>query len=218
MSDARPNRAGRARPVLLVALALACAGSVPGAAPAQSAARGFSAEAAFAPGTLAGSDFENVGIGPGGELGLRYRFTERLSLGLVGRGSWHEAVGLDGSLRLLGVSLHPEYALAADGDGLRPFVGARLGGSRWHVRRTADTVSADVRADGLQLGASAGVAYPVADGTSLELSAFADYLRFGDAELDARLGDRELPVRTPEGSGTTGVLLGLRTLVRVALP
>lgn len=218
MSDAIPKRSARVCPMLLTAIALAAAWSAPARAPAQSDGGSVSAEAAFAPSTLAGDDFQNVGLGPGGEVGVRYRFTDRLSLGLVGRGSWHETVGLDGSLRLLGVSLRPRYALATDGDGLRPFVGGRLGVSRWHGRRAADTVSADVRADGLQLGAAAGVAYPVAGGTSLELSAFADYLTFGDAELDARLGDRELPVRTPEGSGTTGVLLGLRTLVRVGLP
>ncbi|MFB6239980.1 MAG: hypothetical protein ABEJ46_00135, partial [Gemmatimonadota bacterium] len=87
----------------------------PGASAQGTASGEIQPEVAASGGTLAGSDFGNVGLGGGGELGLRYGLTSRLSLGLVGQASWHRADGLDGPLRLLGAAVEPRWALTGSG-------------------------------------------------------------------------------------------------------
>lgn len=199
------------------ALLVAAWAAPPGAA-AQPAAGDLAGEAAALGATLGGSDFDNVGLGYGGEVGLRYGLTRRLSLGLTGHGSWHEARGLDGSLRMIGAFLEPRYAFDERFGGLRPFVGLRLGVARWSARRAVDSLAADVRADGFQAGGSAGVVYGLTGSASLEVSAVASFLSFGDARVDASLGGSDYAPFTPGGSSTSGALLGLRTLMRLRVP
>lgn len=174
-------------------------------------------ELAASGGTLSGSDFGNVGVGGGGELALRYGLTPRLSLGLVGQGSWYGADGLDGPLRLLGAALEPRWTLSGGGPRWTPFVAARLGVARWSVTESADTLTADVSAGGLQAGGSVGVAYALSESADLEVAALASYLSFGDARVDARLGEAESSF-TRANSGTAGSLLGLRASLRLRLP
>lgn len=192
--------------------------SAPYAAAAQSAGGRLGGEAALTTATVAGSDFSNVGIGVGGELGVRYAATRHLSVGVAGQASWHDADGLPGSLRLLGAVVEPRYRVAPRRSGPSPFVGARLGLAGWSVTESGERVRADVSAGGLQAGAVAGFAYPVSARSRLELAAVASLLSFGDAEVEATLSDggREPFVR--EGSETSGSFLGLRALLRVGLP
>lgn len=224
--EADPVSETSARP-LARAVAVACGATLLAAgllttpfpaAAQETGSGGLQPELAVSAGTLAGSDFGNVGLGGGGELGLRYGVTSRLSLGLLGQASWHGADGLDGPLRLLGAALEPRYAFT-DAGGARwtPFVEARLGVSRWNVTESADTLSADVSADGLQAGGSVGVAWALSESADLEVAATASYLSFGDARVDARLGQEESSF-TRANSGTTGSLLGVRTGLRIRLP
>lgn len=212
-----PGAARRFVP-LLAATLVAAGWAAPRTAVAQPGPGEIGGEVAAVGGTVAGSDFRNVGVGFGGQAGLRYGLTTRLSLGLVGHGSWHEAKGLDGSLRLLGAFLEPRYVLGGTGSGIRPFVGLRLGAARWGARQSADTLTADVSAYGLQAGGTAGVSHALGDAASLEVAAVASFLSFGNAEVDAALGERELPSFMRGGSGTRGSLLGVRTLLRVRVP
>lgn len=212
-----PSPARRLAPLaggalLLVALA------APSGVSAQPVAGEIVGEAAAVGATLGGSDFENVGLGYGGEIGLRYGITSRISLGLAGHVGWHETAGLDGSLRLPGVSLEPRYAFGSPGARLRPFVGLRLGVARWSVSRSSDSLSADVRADGLQAGTTAGVSYALSGTVSLEAAASASVLSFGDARVDAELGGSDYSPFVPGGTSTRGTLLGLRTLLRLRVP
>lgn len=214
---ASPSPARRLAP--LVAGTLLLAGwAAPGGAAAQPGPGEFGGEAAALGATVGGSDFDNVGVGYGAEAGLRYGVTPRLSLGLTAHGSWHRADGLDGTLRLLGALLEPRYALGGREDGWRPFVGLRVGGARWRGTRTADTLTADVTADGLQGGGTAGVSHSLGGAASLEVAAVASFLFFGDAEVDAALGSADFPPFVSRGSGTRGSLLGLRTLLRLRVP
>lgn len=212
-----PTPARPLSPLLAGALLLAAWAAPPGAA-AQPAAGELGGEAAALGATLGGSDFANVGLGYGGELGLRYGLTRRISLGLTGHGSWHEASGLDGSLRMIGAFLEPRYTFDDRFGRLRPFVGLRVGVARWSARRSADSLSADVRADGLQAGGSAGVAYALSGSASLEMAAVASLLSFGDARVDAALGGSDFTPFTPGGSSSSGALLGLRALLRLRVP
>lgn len=218
MSGTAEKSSVRPAATLVVGVLLVGGSVVPGSAAAQSRPGPLSADAGLTTSTLGGSDFQNVGVGLGAGLGVQYRLTTRLSLGIAGQASWHETANLDGSLRLLGASLRPRYRLGGPGSGLRPFLGARLGVARWRASRSADTVSATVRADGLQAGAAAGVSYPLTETASVELAAIASYLGFGDARVDASLGGTELSPFTSEDSGTTGLLVGLRSLLRVRFP
>lgn len=211
---------------LVSPLAAACAAAfVAGGllAPDPAAAQGIGdgelrPEIALSGGTLAGSDFDNVGVGGGGELALRYGLTRRLSLGLLGQAGWHGADGLDGPLRLLGAAVEPRYRLAgAGGARWTPFVAARLGVARWSVTESADTLTADVSADGIQAGGAVGVTYALSGSADLEVAALASYLSFGDARVDARLGEAESRF-TRANSETTGSLLGLRASLRLRLP
>lgn len=207
-------------PVAACTAALLVAGLL---APAPAAGQGASSgelrpELSVSGATLAGSDFTTVGLGGGGELGLRYGVTPRLSVGLLGQASWHGASDLDGPLRLLGAALEPRYALSGPvGPGWIPFVSARLGVARWSVTESADTLTADVRADGLQAGGSVGVAWPLSESADLEVAAQMSYLSFGDARVNARLGPNESSF-TRANSATTGSLIGLRTSLRIRLP
>lgn len=208
-----------ARAVAAACVAALVAGGLlaPPPAAAQGTASGeLQPELAISGGTLAGSDFGNVGPGGGGDLALRYGLTPRLSLGLVGQASWHGADGLDGPLRLLGAALEPRWALGG-GPGWTPFVSARLGVARWSVTESADTLTADVSAGGLQAGGGVGVAYALSGSAHVEVAALASYLSFGDARVDARLGEAESSF-TRANSGTAGSLLGLRASLRIRLP
>lgn len=220
--SARPSTAPRRAPAAAAAAAalllLAAALAAPAGAPAQVAPGDVSAEAALSGATLAGADFDNVGPGPGGEVAVRYGFTPRLSLGLAGHAGWHGASGLDRPLRLLGLVLEPRYLLGEPDADLRPFVGLRLGAARWSAARSTDTLAADVRADGLQAGGAAGASYSLSGAASLEVAAVATALAFGDAEVDASLGDREIGRFTREDSETRGSLVGLRVLLRLRVP
>lgn len=217
---------GTTRGVLARVLAPALAAAllaVGGLAPPPAAAQGIPAgelrpEVAASAGTLGGSDFGNVGFGPGGELGLRYGVTSRLSVGLLGQASWHGADGLDGPLRLLGGAVEPRYLLTgAGGPRWAPFVAARLGVARWSATEAADSLTADVRADGIQAGGSLGVAYALSESAALEVAAVASWLSFGDARVDARLGESESRF-TRVNSETAGSLLGLRANLRLRWP
>ena len=219
MSGTDGTRTETCPPAAVAAVALLVgAWLAPADAPAQPAPGEIGGEVAALGATLGGSDFGNVGVGYGGEIGLRYGITPRISLGLSGHGSWHEAAGLDESLRLLGVFLEPRYAFGWPDDGIRPYVGLRVGVARWSASRSADSLSADVRADGLQAGGTAGVAYSLSGSVSLEAAAAASLLSFGDARVDAALGGSDYDPFVPGGSSTSGALLGLRTLVRVRVP
>lgn len=202
----------------LVAAAIVVPAAGADRAPAQPAPGEVSVEAAFAGATLTGADFENIGVGPGGEVAVRYGFTPRLSLGLAGHAGWHRANGLDRPLRLLGVALEPRYLVGGRGPGLRPFVGLRLGAARWSASRSADTLAADVRADGLQAGGTAGVSYSLPGAASLEVAAVVAALAFHDAEVDPSLGGRDGERFVREDSGTRGSLVGLRALLRLQVP
>ncbi len=209
---------GRHVPALAAGALLLAAWTAPPEAAAQPAPGEIGVEAAALGATLGGSDFDNVGLGYGGEAGLRYGITPRLSLGLTGHGSWHEASSLDGSLRLLGAFLEPRYAFGNRDAGIRPFVGLRMGVARWSAGRSADSLSADVRADGLQAGGAAGVSCSISGSVSLEAAAVASFLSFGDARVDATLGDSDFAPFVPGGSSTRGALVGLRTLIRLRVP
>lgn len=211
------------RPARTVGAALAAAALVapsvgPDRALAQPAPGEVSVEAAFAGATLAGADFDNVGVGPGGEVAVRYGFTPRLSLGLAGHAGWHRALGLDRRLRLLGVALEPRFLIGGPGRGLRPFVGLRVGAARWSASRSVDTLAADVRADGLQAGGAAGVSYSLPGAASVEVAAVAAALAFGDAEVAPTLGGRDGERFVRDDSGTRGSVLGLRALLRLEVP
>lgn len=207
-----------ARRVTLVAAALAVALAVPSPASAQFDGGRLGAEAALTTGTVAGSDFDNVGLGVGGELGLRYAVTPRFSVGLAGQASWHAAGGLDGPFRLLGAVVEPRYRTRRLGADLRPFVGARLGLARWDVGESGEGVAADVGAVGYQAGAVAGVGYPISDRTRLEVAAVGSFLSFGDAEVDATVDDRDREPFVRQGSETAGSSVGLRASLRFRLP
>lgn len=204
--------------VLAAGALLLAAWTAPPDAAAQPAPGEIGGEAAALGATIGGSDFDNVGLGYGGEAGLRYGITRQLSLGLTGHGSWHDASGLDGSLRLLGVFLEPRYAFGNPDAGIRPFVGLRMGVARWSAGRSADSLSADVRADGLQAGGAAGVSYSISRSVSLEAAAVTSFLSFGDARVDATLGGSDFAPFVPGGSSTSGALVGLRTLLRLGVP
>lgn len=212
-----PSRAPRL-PHLAAGALLLAAWSGPTAALGQPAAGEIGGEAAVVGGTLGGSDFGNVGLGYGGEVGLRYGLGRRVSLGLVGHGTWHRAAGLEGPLRLVGAFVEPRYAFEEVGESLRPFVGLRLGVARWSGSQSVDTLSAAVRADGLQAGGSAGVTYSLSRAVSLEAAAAASWLSFGDSRVDAALGGSDYAPFTPGGTSTNGALLGLRTLLRLRVP
>lgn len=212
-----PSPARPLAPLMAGALLLAAWGAPPGAV-AQPGPGGFSGEAAALGATIGGSDFGNVGLGYGGEVGLRYGFTPRLSLGLAGYRSWHDATDLDGSLRLVGGFLEPRYAFGGPVAGLRPFVGLRMGVARWSASVSKDSLSADVRAEGLQAGGTAGVTYPLSGSASVEVAAVASYLSFGDARVDASVGSSDYTPFVQGGSSSSGTLLGLRTLIRLRVP
>lgn len=215
MSGSSPDRLESWMAPLAAAAVLATA---PPLAAQPLSAGDLAPEAALSAGSLVGSDFEAAGVGAGGEVGLRYGLAPRLSLGLMGQGTWHATEGLDGPLRLLGIVLEPRYALAGDGGDVTPFVGARVGVARWNAGVAADTLSADVRADGLQAGGSVGVAYSLTESVTVEAAAVASHLTFGDAQVEARLGGESLPPFAREGSSSAGTFLGLRGGVRWTLP
>lgn len=218
MSDSMPATTTRCIIALTAGALLAAGTAVPRRAPAQGVPDGaLRPEAALSGAYLAGSDFESAGAGLGAELGARYGLTPRLSLGLLGQAAWHGTDGLDGPLRLLGVALEPRYRLVGSRSGLVPFVGARVGVARWSATESADSLVADVRADGIQAGGTVGVAYALSQSATLEAAAVASYLSFGDARVDASLGE-PIPPFTRENSGATGSLLGLRASLRVRLP
>lgn len=219
-SDAPPaSLPRRAVAAAVVAVSAALAPPPSSAQSAQPAAGDVEVAAGPTAGTVAGSDFDAVGLGAGGELGVRYALSRRLSLGLAGHASWHDADDLDGSLRLLGASLESRYRLLRPGGRrLRPFVGARVGVARWDATEAGEGLTADVGADGLQAGVLAGVAYPLSGRAGLEVTAVGSFLAFGDAEVDATLDGRERDPFVREGSEATGSFLGLRTLLRVRVP
>ena len=213
-----PSPARALAPLAAGATILLSAWAAPPGAAAQPGPGELGGEAAALGVTLGGSDFDNVGVGYGGEVGLRYGLTPRLSLGLAGHGSWHSTSGLDDPLRLVGLFLEPRYAFGSPGGGIRPFVGLRVGAARWSASRSTDSLAADVRADGLQAGGTAGVAYPLTGSLTLEAAAVASFLSFGDARVDAALGGSDYTPFVPGGTSTSGALLGLRTLLRLRVP
>lgn len=186
---------------------------------AQSSSGGdFSVELAGTSGTLAGSDFDNVGIGAGGEVLGHYALGSGLSLGLGVQGSWHNAEGLPGSLQLLGAFVEPRYRFGGTDGQASPFAGLRLGAARWSATERGNDVEADAEATGFQVGGTAGIAYPLSDRLSFVAAGLIDFLSFGEVDLTATVGGESVPEPELPDSETGGARLGLRASLQLRIP
>lgn len=171
--------------------------------------------------SVAGDDFPGIGAGPAVEAGLRTWLSPRLSVGAGLHHSWHSAPRLSASFRLLSLHLEPRLHLPhlSVVRAVHPFLGVRAGYARWEAREGSRRFRAEIRAGGLQASGVAGVAVPIRPGVALDVALEAGYLRFGDARVEADFEGSDSPRRvTPSGTGTAGVLLGVRSSLRASLP
>lgn len=136
--------------------------------------------------SLGGSEFQNLGTGPGIELtaarNVAPNWVLRGGLALASPGMATERG--DGDMSLVGLVAESRYRLDLEGAGpLQPFVGGRLGLYRrsqsfTYEERTA-TVQQDLSGTGLGLQARLGSAYRVAPSIVAEASLGLGVLRFG---------------------------------------
>lgn len=171
--------------------------------------------------SLAGEDFPGIGAGPAVEVGLRGWLSPRVSVGAGVHHGWHSAPRLASSFRVLSLHLEPRLHLPPPSfaSSLRPHVGVRAGYARWTAHEASEGFRAAVTAGGLRAAAVAGAAVPLGAGVDLDLALEGGYVGFSSPRVDAEI-EGEAPGSTarPSGSATSGLLMGIRSALRVALP
>lgn len=148
-----------------------------------------------------GDDFENTDPGAGVDGVVRFRTTDRLSLGAGLQWNSHAVPFSDDDWSVLSVFAEPRLLLLDRSRSVNPFVSVRAG---W-MRQAVDLSDGSERtASGFGVGGFAGALLRITDRVGVEASVPAYYLSFGDYEVD---GVEQ--AGTESSGGVWGARLGL---------
>ena len=191
------------KPLRSIPLILAAAVLV---TPAMAHSQGVSIAAGAGYYTLSGDFDADAGLGIDGVIRLAIK--PNFQLGLAVQRNTHFLGLIEDDITVLGIMIEPRYVVALKGSSLRPFVGGRVGWVRESASIGEPGDQVDASANGFTIGALGGLAFAVSPAMSLETSVVLQHVSMGEIKLE----DEFL-----EDSGQSGMSLGLRVGVSIAL-
>ncbi len=144
-----------------------------------------------------GDDFKDTDPGPGFDAVALFSVAPRFRVGGGVQWNVHDVDFSTDNYNVISLFAEPRVELGGEAARLQPFLAGRLA---W-VRKTIDVTAGSRTANGIGVGAMAGLGYQVSSTLALEAAVTAYYLSFGDFKLEGQ---------TLANSDSSGNALGLR--------